>query len=110
MEESKLTTMVNPKVGAPSTSTWTWKSINWKSAKENVRRLQVRIAKATQLGKYNKVKILQRLLTKSFSATVLAIKRVTENKGKNTPGVDKVIWKTPKQKETAAKNFMKGGV
>jgi len=53
----------NPEVGAPPTATWTWKSINRKSAKENVRRLQERIAKATQLGKFNKVKALQRLLT-----------------------------------------------
>ena len=105
-----MTTMANPKVGALSTSTWTWKSIDWKSIKENVRRLQERIAKATQLGKYNKIKILQRLLTKSFSAMVLAVKRVTENKGKNTPGVDKVVWKTPKQKKSAVEELMKRGV
>ena len=41
---------------------------------------------------------------------VLAVKRVTENKGKNTPGVDKVIWKTQKQKKTAVEELMKGGV
>ena len=104
-----MATMVNPKVGAPPTATWTWKSINWRSAKETVRRLQERIAKATQLGKFNKIKVLQRLLTKSFSAMVLAIKRVTGNKGKNTPGVDKVIWKTPKQKITAVEDLMKRG-
>ncbi len=104
-----MTTMANPNVGASPTTTWTWKSIDWKSAKENVRRLQERIAKATQLGKFNKVKVLQRLLTKSFSAMVLAVKRVTENKGKNTPGVDKVIWKTQKQKKAAVELLMKGG-
>jgi RNA-directed DNA polymerase len=109
MEESKLATMVNPKVGAPPTAAWTWKSIDWKSAKETVRRLQERIAKATQLGKFNKVKVLQRLLTKSFSAMVLAVKRVTENKGKNTPGVDKVIWKTPQQKKSAVEELTRRG-
>lgn len=109
MEESKLATAVNSKVGAPPTETLTWKSINWKSHRETVRRLQERIAKATQLGKFNKVKVLQRLLTKSFSAMVLAVKRVTENKGRHTPGVDKVIWKTPKQKMTAVEDLMKRG-
>ena len=104
-----MTTTVNPNVGASPTTTWTWKSIDWKSAKKNVRRLQERIAKATQLGKFNKVKVLQRLLTKSFSAMVLAVKRVTENKGKNTPGVDKVIWRTQKQKKTAVELLMQGG-
>ncbi len=107
MEESKLATAVNPKVGAPPTATWTWKSIDWKSAKETVRKLQERIAKATQLGKFNKVKVLQRLLTKSFSAMVLAVDRVTKNKGKNTPGVDKVIWKSPNQKKSAVEDLMK---
>ncbi len=109
MEESKLATVVKPKVGAPPTTTWTWKSINWKSHREVVRRLQERIAKATRLGKFNKVKALQRLLTKSFSAMVLAIKRVTENKGKHTPGVDKVIWRNQKQKKTAVEDLLKRG-
>ena len=104
-----MATTINLKVGAPPTATWAWKSINWKLHRETVRRLQERIAKATQLGKFNKVKVLQRLLTKSFSSMVLAVKRVTENKGKNTPGVDKVIWKTPKQKMTAVENLMKRG-
>lgn len=70
-----MTTTANPNVGASPTTTWTWKSIDWKSARENVRRLQERIAKATQLGKFNKVKALQRLLTKSFSAMALAVKQ-----------------------------------
>ena len=46
--------------------------------------------KATQAGTHNKVKALQWLLTHSFSGKALAVKRVTENKGRNTPGVDKV--------------------
>jgi RNA-directed DNA polymerase len=43
--------------------------------------------KATQVGKYNKVKALQWLLTHSFSGKALAVKRVTENKGKVRPEV-----------------------
>jgi len=71
-----------------------WDSINWSKVKRCVRWLQVRIVKAVQAGKHNKAKALQWLLTHSFSGKALAVKRVTENKGKNTPGVDHVVWKT----------------
>jgi RNA-directed DNA polymerase len=39
----------------------------------------------------------------------LAIKRVTENKGKNTPGIDGIVWKTDKQKSEAVKELKKAG-
>ena len=66
-----------------------WKSIDWKKAEAEVNRLQARIAKATQEKKWNTVKRLQYLLTHSYYAKVLAVRKVTTNKGKNTPGVDK---------------------
>ena len=47
------------------------------------------------------MKALQRLLTRSFSGKALAVRRVTENTGKRTPGVDGETWKTPEQKMTA---------
>jgi hypothetical protein len=71
----------------------TWNDIPWAIVQRQVRRLQARIVKATQDGRHNKAKALQWLLTHSFSGKALAVKRVTENKGKNTPGVDKVTWK-----------------
>jgi RNA-directed DNA polymerase len=43
------------------------------------------------------------LLTSSFEAKALAVKRVTSNKGKRTAGVDKVKWITPAQKLKARK-------
>ena len=55
---------------------------------EIVRRLQARIVKAQEEGRHNKVKALQHLLTRSQSARILAVERVTENDGKKTPGVD----------------------
>jgi RNA-directed DNA polymerase len=76
---------------------------------ENVKRLQARIVKAQQEGKYNKVNVLQWLLTHSSSAKILAVKRVTENKGKNTPGVDRVTWKTDKQKCEAVIDLKRAG-
>ena len=74
--------------GAVSHMTDEWHTINWEKAHREVRRLQARIVKATQAGKWNKVKALQRLLTRSYSAKVLAVRRVTENAGRKTPGVD----------------------
>jgi RNA-directed DNA polymerase len=76
----------------------TWDQINWADCERDVRRLQARIVKATREGRHNKVKTLQWLLTHSFSGRALAVKRVTENKGKRTPGVDGKIWGTPASK------------
>ncbi len=57
----------------------TWDGISWADVHGHVRRLQARIVKATQVGRHNKVKALQWLLTHSFSGKALAVKRVTEN-------------------------------
>lgn len=75
-----------------------WKSINWNEAETYVNRLQVRIAKATQDKKWNTVKRLQYLLTHSYYAKALAVRKITTNKGKNTSGVDKELWSTPASK------------
>ena len=85
-------------VGAVSSEAAEWYAIDWQAIHQNVRRLQVRIVQATKAGRWNKVKSLQRLLTHSYSGKVLAVRRVTENTGKKTPGVDQAIWKTPEDK------------
>jgi RNA-directed DNA polymerase len=87
--------------GAISNAEMGWHDIDWEAAHRNVRRQQVRIVKAIQAGRWGKVQSLQHLLTRSFSGRALAVKRVTENKGKNTPGVDGVLWDTPKKKMQA---------
>ena len=87
----------------------TWDGINWFDVQRHVRRLQTRIVKAVQAGRHNKAKALQWLLTHSFSGKALAVKRVTENKGKNTPGVDKIIWKTPVAKANAMSSLKRRG-
>ena len=86
-----------------------WKSIDWKAAQRSVRRLQVRIAKAVKDKKLRKAKALQWLLVRSYHAKLLAIKRVTSNKGRRTPGVDGVIWSTPRQKMGATKLMRRRG-
>lgn len=75
-----------------------WKMINWSKCQKNIQRLQARIVQAVKLGRWNKVKALQRILTRSFSAKALAVKRVTANKGKWTPGVDGQVWQTTSEK------------
>ena len=71
-----------------------WQSINWKTVESHVLKLQMRIAKATREGKHGKAKALQWILTHSHSAKLLAVKRVSQNKGSKTPGIDGVIWNT----------------
>lgn len=88
--------------GAPSTKALNWKAIDWPTVERHVNRLQLRIAKAIKIGRYCKAKALQWILTHSFFAKLLAIKKVTQNTGKYTAGVDRVIWKSDKQKINAA--------
>ena len=78
-----------------------WDKIDWNKANAYVKKLQMRIVKAHQEGKHGRVKSLQWLLTHSFYARALAVKRVTENRGKRTAGVDGVLWSTPKSKYEA---------
>jgi len=72
-----------------------WDSIQWDKPKRPVRRLQERIFRATRDKDWAKVKNLQKLLVRSHSARLLAVRRVTqENKGKYTPGIDGQIYAT----------------
>ncbi len=70
-----------------------WACINWNNARSEVRRLQMRFAKAVKENKWGKVKSLQYLLSHSFYAKLPAVKRITSNKGKKTPGIDGVLGK-----------------
>ena len=96
-------------VCAASGMEMTWHRINWAECHRQVRRLQARIVKATQEGRWNKVKALQWLLTHSWSGRLIAVKRVTENRGKKTPGVDKETWSTPETKLQAVLSLRRRG-
>ena len=78
-----------------------WHAIDWQRVERNVRTTQTRIAKATQVGDWRRVKALQRSLTRSFTARALAVRRVTENQGKRTAGVDRELWDSPPRKREA---------
>jgi RNA-directed DNA polymerase len=86
-----------------------WNQFDWSQHSRQVRRLQARIVKATREGRWGKVKALQWLLTHSFSAKALAVKRVTENQGKKTPGVDGVTWTTSAAKFKAIESLHRQG-
>src|SRR5262245_13141939 len=86
----------------------TWHRINWAACYRQVRSLQWRIVQAVQVGAWRKVKRLSYLLVHSFAARALAVKRVTENTGKKTPGVDGERWETPEQKTAAVTRIGQG--
>ena len=76
-----------------------WKEIDWKKVEVRVFKLQKRIYRASRSGNISKVHKLQRLLYKSWSAKVLAVRRVTQdNKGKKTAGIDGIKSVAPKER------------
>ena len=86
-----------------------WNSLDWSGIQADVRRLQMRIAKAVVQQRWGKVRKLQYTLTHSLSAKLWAVKRVTSNKGKRTPGVDGVVWHNSRQKTEAALGLRQRG-
>lgn len=84
--------------GASLRSTLEWHRLPWPKIHRNVRRLQARIVKAVRAGQPRKARALQFILTRSLSGKALAVRRVTENQGKRTPGVDGETWNTPNRK------------
>lgn len=95
--------------GAPTDDARKWDGIDWDHARREVRRLQLRIAKAVKQGRWNRVKVLQHLLTHSFYAKLLAVKRVTSNRGRKPPGVDGVLWQGARAKWRAVLRLRRRG-
>jgi len=100
---------VDSSMCASSGPTKAWEQLDWTQCERQASRLQARIVKATRAGRWGKVKALQRLLTHSFAAKALAVKRVTDNQGKHTPGVDGKIWSTPAAKSKAIASLQRQG-
>jgi RNA-directed DNA polymerase len=101
--------MAEHAAGAVSHLSIDWHSIHWNTVHETVRRLQARIVKATKGGTWHTVQALQHLLTHSYSGKALAVRRVTEHHGTNTPGVDQVLWTDPVSKAMAIQHLQKRG-
>lgn len=88
------------------TRTEDWKTLPWKKFQRNVFRLQKRIYQAEVRGDFKRVRNLQRLLLRSYSARCLAVRQVSQdNRGKNTPGVDGIARLTPKQRMRMVKDL-----
>ena len=82
-----------------TTKTTEWHEVNWQNAYDNVRNLRRRIFKATQSNDWRRVRNLQRLMLRSYSNVLLAVRKATQdNKGRKTAGVDKVLVKTPRKR------------
>jgi RNA-directed DNA polymerase len=97
----RVKTMTHSEMGSDE-----WRIINWKQIQKNVYRLQTRIFKAKRRGDTKQVHRLQRLLMKSRSAKLLAVRRVTQdNLGKKTAGVDGIKSLTPKQRLDLVNNL-----
>ena len=79
-----------------------WKTIDWKRVKYVVNNLQSRIASAVKNGNWKTVNKLSRLLTRSFYAKLLSVRKVTTNKGSRTPGIDGIIWSSSADKMRSA--------
>ena len=75
-----------------------WQFLPWDRLRASVKRLQMRIAKAIRENHHGRARALQWLLTHSHSAKLLAVQRVTSNKGHATPGVDGQVWRSDSQK------------
>lgn len=72
-----------------------WDQIDWDQTERKVRRLQVRIYRATQRQEWRTVRSLQKLLARATANKLLAIRRVTQqNQGKSTPGLDGKVYLT----------------
>ncbi|QHE87073.1 group II intron reverse transcriptase/maturase [Hydrogenophaga sp. BPS33] len=78
-----------------------WHSIDWKAVQYFVGKAQSRIAQAELEKDFRRVKRLQRSLIRSWQAKALAVRKVTENQGKRTSGVDRELWDTPQKKWNA---------
>src|SRR5713101_1472214 len=94
---------------ARSGSAFDWRGTDWSDCQRRVRSLQLRIVKAWQEGRRRKAKALQRMLARSMSGKALAVRRVTENQGKRTPGVDHELWSTPEAKSKAVLSLRRRG-
>ncbi len=66
-----------------------WRMLPWKQFRRNLFRLQVRVWKAIRANDMVRARRLQKLILRSRSARLLAIRQVTQlNQGKKTAGVD----------------------
>lgn len=83
-----------------------WSAINWQQIKRRVKNLRQRIYRATQKRQWNQVRSLMKLMLRSYSNLLLAVRRVTqENLGKQTAGIDGQLALTPQARVALVKQM-----
>ena len=97
------------KVSATPDGVVRWSRIDWQTTIKAVERLQARIAEAVKAKRWGKVRSLQRILVRSLPARRLAVRRVTTNRGARTPGIDGILWNTPRKKMRAVDSLRRRG-
>src|SRR5262245_8998219 len=84
-----------------------WNGANWRQVETSIRNLRQRIFRATMEGNLKKVKSLQKLMLRSKANALISIRRVSQiSDGRNTPGVDKLVVKTPTERTRLAQQIM----
>lgn len=78
-----------------------WTEIRWKECENKISKLQRQIVEAYKAEDMDKVEKLQILLISSFAGRALAVRQVTSNTGRHTPGIDGVTWTTNEAKMSA---------
>ena len=87
-----------------------WNDIQWRDLEKTIFRLQLRIFKAAANNELEKMYKLQKLLISSKAAKYLSVRKVTQdNAGKRTPGVDKILIKTPSERFALANQLSLNG-
>ena len=95
--------------GEPAKPYDRWETIPWEDVERHVSRMQARIAKAAVDGRVEAARKEQRRLVRSYDARLLAVRAVTSNRGKRTPGVDGELWATQSAKLNAARSLTQRG-
>ena len=84
-----------------------WSQINWVKVYKVIRNLQRRIFRARKLGQWKQLRQLQKLLLRSYANLLESVRRITQdNKGKNTPGIDGEVIKTPADRVKLVNNWV----
>jgi RNA-directed DNA polymerase len=87
--ESTEVAAIEAVVNGPDDEHLDWDAVGWRHVEQDVWRLRQRIFAASRVGDLRKVRNLQKLMLRSRSNALVAVRRVTElNAGRKTAGVD----------------------
>ena len=78
-----------------------WHKIKWRNAYDYIAKLQKELVVAFKKKNWEKVYFLQNKIMMSFEGRAISARKVASNKGRTTPGFDKVVWKSPSDKYKA---------